>query len=403
MVDFSNGINNFDGELKRATNKLNDEMKKIEKQNDSFTMDDAHIIVAVPDAIAELSSHASVLNKKESDFAKELQDKFSSIEDMKVLIETAEVFKNALDMMESLDDKNKTEFKRMFLHDMSILPVEKLKDVLHKRAKGYAIHYNEYDGLSDYIQHNIRKNHVFSISEVVDNDKINVNEAVALDEEDDKDEVDEEYKLHNMLWYVLDNVNVETTDVEVEDDTTESAEEREFNGKTVLIGDNSKLKFAGESKNEANVSVADKKNTLDISHSKKSVVPVDAMASSFKGVVDFMEAKDEIPFDFTLTTQTPQFKQDFISSIIDVLHKDEIANKVTANAMVAGVAKDSKINGRISAFVIDGVTIPYNDFITFNSYDDFTKFEEKMNKSSNGNDDAKMTQIDPRLIHGNLR
>lgn len=214
----------------------------------------------------------------------------------------------------------------------------------------------------------------FEISETVIN-RATVNEKIVKDEKEDEEENDVQ---HHPLWYVLDNIDEENAGiVSVKNDNSENAEEKEFNGKTVFIGDKSKLNF-NETDASASVSVGNKVNTLNISHDKDVDVPNVAMNSTFNGVVDYMEAKGDVPFEFTINTKTEEFKQNFISSIMYFVRKDVITNKITTNSNING-AKVSTLKGKISSFLVDGMSISYDDFATFKSYDDFVAFEERVN------------------------
>ncbi|MGN0929996.1 MAG: hypothetical protein ACI4N3_05135 [Alphaproteobacteria bacterium] len=222
---------------------------------------------------------------------------------------------------------------------------------------------------------NTEKKPRFEISEKIIN-RANVNEEINEKDEDETEE--DENAVHHPLWYVLDNIDEKDAPVVyVEDDNTENAEEKEFKGETVLIGDKSKLHFSEE---DAVVSVGNKVNTLNISHDKNVEVPNVAMTSTFNGVVDYMEAKEEIPFEFTVNTKTEDFKQNFISSIIYFVRKDIIANRITSNSNINGVSDEPALGDKISSFLINGMSISYDDFATFKNYDDFVAFEERLNE-----------------------
>ncbi|MBD5405732.1 hypothetical protein HDR59_04260 [bacterium] len=219
--------------------------------------------------------------------------------------------------------------------------------------------------------------HSMTINEVINPTKMNVNETVNEDEK-----VDEKTASHHPLWYVINNVDEsQSENVDVENDVESSDVEKvDFFGKEVSVGDKTKINFVDEKKKKSSVSMGADTNSINIAHDKKTNVSRAALNTTFKGVLDYMSANEEVPFDFVINTKTADFKKEFIGSIIAHSMKDRMKDTIKDNSLINGVSKEPLLAGKISSFVINGMNISYDDFSKFSSYEDFEKFEEKMNK-----------------------
>lgn len=231
-----------------------------------------------------------------------------------------------------------------------------------------------------------------TLNEVVNPSKMNVDEVVE-DKEDKADNV-----VHHPLWYVLNKVDEQQSEkVDVENDVESSDVEKvNFFGKEVSIGNKTKINFVDEKKKKSSVSMGADTKSINIAHEKKENVSKTALKTTFKGVLDYMSAKDEVPFDFVINTKTDDFKKEFIGSIIADSMQDRMKDTMKNNNLINGVSKEPLVAGKISSFVINGVKISYDDFSKFSSYKDFEEFEKKMNKDK---EDVRKRLLGNKLIN----
>ncbi len=239
---------------------------------------------------------------------------------------------------------------------------------------------------------------LFTINEVVAPDK---KEKVKIEDvkENKKEEIskDEKRVSHHLLWYVLNNVRDEDSNRGIEYEDSEGkkryATDRQYTKNPELVSDKSKIFFQ-----KSQVYVGNHSNSLNISHKKNEVTDREAIASSFKGVVDYMESKAEIPFEFKINTKSDEFKKEMVSTILMYVKINEVNSKVKSLKAkkkvfeLAEVETDSNekglmkedfvLKGKVSSFNIDGKVFSYADFVNFaksnKGYDDFVKFEEKI-------------------------
>ena len=232
--------------------------------------------------------------------------------------------------------------------------------------------------------------HSITLNEVINPSKMNVNEVVNNDTKKDN--------VHHPLWYVLDKVDKDqSANVEVESDKESSNTEKvDFFGKKVSVGDKTKINFLGEKKKKSSVSMGANLSSINIAHERKENVSKLALQTTFKGVIDYMSAKDEVPFDFVINTKTADFKEEFVDALVMYSRLDNIDNKLKNN-----VSDKSLVAGKISSFVIDGMQISYDDFLTFSGYADFEKFEKKV--KGKGKENVRKKLLENKMVNNASR
>ena len=188
-----------------------------------------------------------------------------------------------------------------------------------------------------------------------------------------------------ILSYVLDNVLDEDKDnVKVDEDADLDEENYTFFDKKVKISDNSKVKFKSESgRFDSNVIGDSNKNSLVFSHDKGVNAPQNAVNSVFYGMIDFMEEKNQIPFEFNINTKTEEFKK----SLFEIIKLNQQKDILIDNDDINSINKDDKFKDKVSKFIIDGVEISYNQFNTFKNFEDFKNFQSKVNKMDTQNNE----------------
>ncbi len=193
----------------------------------------------------------------------------------------------------------------------------------------------------------------------------------------------EENEILPILSYVLDNVLDEDRDnVKVDEDADLDEENYTFFDKKVKISDNSKVKFKSESgRFDSNVIGDSNKNSLVFSHDKGVNAPQNAVNSVFYGMIDFMEEKNQIPFEFNINTKTEEFKK----SLFEIIKLNQQKDILIDNDDINSINKDDKFKDKVSKFIIDGVEISYNQFNTFKNFEDFKNFQSKVNKMDTQN------------------
>lgn len=202
-----------------------------------------------------------------------------------------------------------------------------------------------------------------------------------------------------ILSYVLDNIlQDEKDDVKVVPDNSLESENYDFYGDKLKISDNSQIKYKSDKeKFDTKIVGNSQENSMTISHSKNINSPEFAVMSALNGMVDFMSAKQQLPFDFNINTKTETFLKTLFDSIRKLQNIEMFQNNVSQNAMVNSVKTDD-IKNKISSFVIDGVNIPYDNmqkFVNFKEFSDFISVM-KIQKTDEGNSDNK--KVEPGII-----
>ena len=256
----------------------------------------------------------------------------------------------------------------------------------------------------------------YTINEVVNPDKKEKAKVEDI-EEDKKEEISNEVKkeAHHLLWHVLDNVRDDDPNHKVEYEDSEGNKryvaDRLYIQNPESISDKSKIFFS-----KTQVGVGNHSNSLNISHKKNEETSNDAMLSSVKGVVDYMEAKAEIPFEFKINTKSDEFKKGMVSTILMYVQMDEIRSKTKkssdAKSKVFELSEveidennsltksdEFKLKGKVSTFNIDGMVVSYADFAKFKFYSDFVEFEEKTKEKGKGKEAVRKRFLENEIIN----
>ena len=183
---------------------------------------------------------------------------------------------------------------------------------------------------------------------------------------------------HHPLTYLIKRMTQNKTsynrmyaDGKIEITEDEKGEKVEFENTAKKIGDNSVIEYKNDDKNIDNkVTANTQTNTITLSHKKDTDINKYLVAHSIVATIDYMKAKDEVPFILNIDGKTDTYKNSAIETLFtfsDAYLDNEVEDEIAKKDM-------RSLRKNIASIKLGGITISDKIF----SIKKQEEFEEKI-------------------------